>query len=80
MLNSILEALKPLGTWLWENFLKPLAEWTGGVIVSVLGGIADALTRISDWISSHQEVVQGMTVTVAAFFAAWKKLAKKKVK
>ena len=72
VLNSILEALKPLGTWLWENFLKPLAEWTGGVIVSVLGGIADALTRISDWISSHQEVVQGMTVTVAAFFAAWK--------
>ena len=26
VLNSILEALKPLGTWLWENFLKPLAE------------------------------------------------------
>lgn len=72
VLNSGLTALKPLAQWLWDQFLQPLAEWTGGVIVSVLGGIADALTRISDWINSHQGLVQGMTVTVAAFFAAWK--------
>lgn len=72
ILNSVLDALKPLGMWLWDNFLQPMAEWTGGVIVSVLGGIADALTRISDWINNHQGTVQGMTVTVVAFFAAWK--------
>ncbi len=72
VLDSALTALKPLAQWLWDKFLQPIAEWTGGVIVSVLGGIADALTRISDWINSHQGLVQGMTVTVAAFFAAWK--------
>ena len=38
----------------------------------VLSGIADALTKISDWINNHQGTVQIMTVTVAAFFAAWK--------
>lgn len=72
LIGSVLEAVKPLFLWLWDNFLEPVAKWTGGVIVSVLGGIADALTRISDWINSHQGLVQGMTVTVAAFFAAWK--------
>lgn len=72
VLNSVLDALKPLGIWLWDNFLQPIAAWTGGVIVGVLSGIADALTKISDWINNHQGTVQIMTVTVAAFFAAWK--------
>ena len=72
VIGNVLEAVKPLFLWLWDNFLEPVAKWTGGVIVTVLGWIADALTRISDWISSHQGMVQGMTVTVAAFFGAWK--------
>lgn len=72
VLNSVLGALKPLAQWLWDQFLQPIAEWTGGIIVSVLSGIATALGQISDWISSHQGLVQGVTVTVAAFFAAWK--------
>lgn len=72
VLNSVLDALKPLGMWLWDNFLQPIAAWTGGVIVSILSGIADALTKISDWINNHQGTVQIMTVTIAAFFAAWK--------
>lgn len=72
LIGSVLEAVKPLFLWLWDNFLEPVAKWTGGVIVSVLGWIAEKLTAIGDWISSHQEVVQGMTVTIASFFAAWK--------
>lgn len=72
VIGGVLEAVKPLFLWLWDNFLEPVAKWTGGVIVSVLGWIAEKLTAIGDWISSHQEVVQGMTVTVAAFFGAWK--------
>ena len=72
VIGSVLEAVKPLFLWLWDNFLEPVAKWTGGVIVSVLGWIAEKLTAIGDWISSYQEVVQGMTVTIASFFAAWK--------
>lgn len=72
VIGSVLEAVKPLFLWLWDNFLEPVAKWTGGVIVTVLGWIAEKLTAIGDWISSHQEVVQGMTVTIASFFAAWK--------
>lgn len=70
--NGVVEALKPTAQWLFDNFLRPIAEWTGGVIVSVLDGIKNTLTGISDWIRSNQGVVQGMTITVGAFFAAWK--------
>lgn len=70
-LNSILEALKPLGNWLWENFLKPLAEWTGGIIVSVLGWIAEKLTAISDWINEHQKTVETIAIIIGSFAAAW---------
>lgn len=71
VLTAALGALAPLGEWLWNHFLAPIAEWTGGVIVTVLNLLADALERISDWISEHQGIVQGMTIIVAAFMAAW---------
>lgn len=71
-LNSIIEALKPLGIWLFDNFLRPIAEWTGGLIVTILNNIADALGEVSHWINNNQSVVQGMTVTIGLFFAAWK--------
>ena len=72
VLNSAIEALKPLGKWLWENFLEPIAEWTGGVFISVISGIADALSKISDWINEHQTTFQVMTGIVASFMAVWK--------
>lgn len=72
VLNSVLTALKPLAQWLWDRFLQPLAEWTGGVIVSVLGGMADALTRISDWASKHGETVRVIAVGIGVAFGTWK--------
>lgn len=72
VLNSVLTALKPLAQWLWDQFLQPLAEWTGGVIVSVLGGMADALTRISDWASKNGETVRVIAVGIGVAFGTWK--------
>lgn len=72
VLSAALSALQPLAGWLWTNFLVPIATWTGGAIVTVLEGLTTALQGISGWISQNQALVQGMTVTVAAFFAVWK--------
>ncbi len=46
-LTAVLEDLEPMAEWLWENFLQPIAEWTGGVIVDVLKAIADGLSDIA---------------------------------
>jgi len=72
VLSAALSALQPLAGWLWTNFLVPIATWTGGAIVTVLEGLTTALQGISGWISQNQALVQGMTITVAAFFAVWK--------
>lgn len=71
VLSAALTALQPLASWLWTNFLQPIAAWTGGAIVAILDGLTSALQGISGWISQNQGLVQAMTVTVGAFFAAW---------
>lgn len=71
VLNNVLAALEPLGTWLWENFLQPIAEWTGGLIVSALEGLAAGLNGISDWINENQGLVEMFSIIVGSFAAAW---------
>lgn len=71
VLNPILEVFMELGEWLWNEFLQPIASWTGGVIISVLEGLANALKDIGEWMSNNKSIVEGITVAVLAFFGAW---------
>lgn len=75
LLNGIIDALKPAGKWLFDSFLKPMAQWTGGVIVSVLGGIGKALGVIGDWIGKHSEGFSNFVIAVAAFATALKAIS-----
>ncbi len=70
--HSIIEALKPLGLWLWEEFLQPLGEWTGALIIAALEKLVEWLTKFSSWINENQVLVENITLAVVAFFAAWK--------
>ena len=71
-LNKVIEALKPLGIWLWENFLQPLGQWAGDAIIGAMKTITDLLTKFGDWVSDHQVAVQNMTIVIGSFFAAFK--------
>ena len=70
-LNPILEVFMSLGAWLWDSFLQPIASWTGGVIVSVLNGLADILSSIGAWISEHKPIVETFVIILGSFAAAW---------
>ncbi len=72
VITAAIEVLKPLAIWLWENFLKPLGEWTGGIVVGTIELIASALSKISDWVSNNRELVKGMQIVVLGFVGAWK--------
>ena len=72
VLNEILIALQPLGVWLWEKFLEPIANWAGGTIITVIDLVAKALDKISKWISDNQALVEGITIAILSFMAAWK--------
>lgn len=71
VLSAILDALQPLGIWLWDNFLQPIASWTGGIIVDVLNALADGLGRVGDWIKGHQAAVEAIAIIVGSFAVAW---------
>ena len=72
LLNPFLESFMKLGGWLWDSFLSPIAEWTGGVIVDVLNGTGDALGTIGEWASANQGVIDAMVASFAIFFGLWK--------
>lgn len=70
-LNPILEVFMSLGKWLWDDFLQPIAAWTGGVIVDTLNWLADALTNIGNWISEHKPIVETFIIVLGSFALAW---------
>jgi archaellum component FlaC len=72
VLNSVLDALQPIAIWLWEDFIKPIGEWTGSVIIGAIKGITEKLKEFSDWIKNNQGKVELITELVVAFFLAWK--------
>lgn len=65
--NGVIEALKPAFKFFWDSFLKPIAEWTGGVIVDVLKGLGDVLSTIGDWLSEHGEGFSNFVITLGTF-------------
>lgn len=71
VLGAIIEGAKPALGWLWDNFLAPIANWVGGAIVDTINWLADALTRVGDWIKDHQAFVETMTIILGSFATAW---------
>lgn len=71
VVNEVIEALKPLGMWLWEEFLQPIGQWAGDTIIAAMETITDLLKKFGNWISEHQEAVQNFTIIIGAFATAW---------
>ena len=70
LIGAIIDACAPTFTWLFDNFLRPIAEFTGGLIVGVLQGIGDML----NWIAQQQavvELIKNIALTIGIMVAAW---------
>lgn len=72
LFNAVLTALQPLFQWFWSKVLQPLAKWTGEAFLTAWDAVNSALQGFSDWCETNPGVIEGITITVAAFFAAWK--------
>lgn len=69
---SVLNALHPIAMWLWNTFLQPLGKWAGEIFIEALKKITELLLDFSDWIKDNQTTIEGVTIIVLAFFAAFK--------
>lgn len=67
-ITGIIEAFKPAFKFLWDEFLKPIAEWTGGAVVTILESLGKALTAIGEFASKHAKGLSNIItfVTVLA--------------
>lgn len=71
ILTSAIKGLQPLWNWCWNNFLEPIASWSGEIIGSTISLIADSLEKVSKWCSENQGTVDNMVTTLAVFFGLW---------
>lgn len=62
ILNNTIDTVKPAISFLWENFLSPVAKWTGGVAVTVLKDINNVLGLIA-----KSKVASTITALSSAF-------------
>lgn len=70
LLGAIIDAVSPTLASIFEIFLAPIAEFTGGIIVAVLEGIGNML----QWISEQRAVVDliiNIATAIGIMVVAW---------
>lgn len=72
LLSGVIDAFKPAFDYFWNNVLKPLAEWTGGIVVDVLKSLGDVLSTIGQWLSEHAEGFSNFVIAFGTFAGAIK--------
>lgn len=58
----------------YDNFLVPIAKWTGGKIVSILNKLGDALRKVSKDSDKMEKVVKIVNNVAKAILAVWSAL------
>ncbi len=69
LLHTVLKAAEPAFKWAWDSFLKPLAQWTGKIVIAALDLLTKALTKLSDWASKNQKLIENVAKVLMTWFA-----------
>lgn len=73
VLDASIEALKPYVAWLWDEFISPLAEWSGDIITTGLEKLSDVLHDVADWIRENPDAavrIGAVALAVTGLYAA----------
>lgn len=70
VVTASIEALSPLGQWLWDTFLQPMANFAGDAIIWVLQTVTDLLNNFGSWIGENQGLIETLVILFGSFFAA----------
>lgn len=78
-LKIVFDGLKPLTSWLFESFLKPLAEWSGDIIVLAFEKLNEQLKKFTEWAKANPtqagsliETFGKIALAVIVFTEIWK--------
>jgi hypothetical protein len=68
LVNEAVTAAQPALQWLWDVFLKPLSEYTGGVILSILEALHGWIVLLTGLLSGDfEQAATGANEIVEAF-------------
>ena len=73
-LSRTLAALKEPALTVWNDFLLPLAAWSGEAFTTSLEAATGALTGLSNWIDAHTEGLQTTINILAQLALLWVKV------
>ena len=69
LLNTVLDVFNPVFESAWDNFFKPISEWTGGIVVDVINSIGDAFLLVAGYLKEHETDVKDWTdLYITPFF------------
>ena len=69
LVHTVIKAAEPALKWAWDSFLKPIAKWTGKVVVDGLNLLTKALNGLSSWASKHQKLITNVAKVLMTWFA-----------
>lgn len=69
-LGRVVEGVKPMLTWLWEECLKPLAAWAGDQVIAYLQGIITQLTGVGNGAGQVRGPVDELIKSINTFLNA----------
>lgn len=68
VIHSVITAAKPLLSWLYKDFIVPIAKVAGFAITGALKLLTAALEGLSSWIDKHQKATEAITATLGTLF------------
>lgn len=75
VLNTVIDVIKPGVKYLFNNFLKPIAVWTGGKIIDILDLLGETFVRISKWFKDHSKEINAALQSIGDLLSAvWSNL------
>lgn len=57
LMSGALSILRPAAEAVWEHFLQPLAQWTGGVAVSALEDLSVVMSKLGSLLSDIGDIL-----------------------
>lgn len=71
-LTPIIEAIQPTLDWLWEDIIKPMADFVGQAFIDFMIFLTDAFRRFSDWAANNKETVREIfDLVIVSLGAIW---------
>lgn len=63
-LTPVLEAVEEARKNFFELFLKPIAEFTGGIIIEFIEGLTEKLEDFADWANNNKDIVEQVAFAI----------------